>query len=125
MPPVGVTAATLNRMRASALKLMPETCTIQQNQRVDDGSGGKKRSWVTVATNVPCRLDKAGGSGDPSQGANANTGLYPFTAKYDAPLTDDCRVLHGGHTYEIAALFDDQTPLITKDAELRRVDPAP
>lgn len=110
--------------RADAAQLLLDTCTLQKPGLVDDGAGGKKRGLTTVATNEPCRVDAAsGGAGSSDLGPDARVSNLTISLRWDSPITRDCQVVHGGHTYEIFALIEDQSHQILKTAQLTRIDP--
>lgn len=50
----------IQRGKAMAEDAMRETCSVEENQI--DGGGDH---WVTVASNVPCRITTPGGIGQP------------------------------------------------------------
>lgn len=50
----------LTRMRATARKLMPDTCTIQTASTATSTYGGAVRTWSNTYTAVPCRVARLG-----------------------------------------------------------------
>lgn len=112
--------------RADAAQILLDTCTLQKPGLVDDGAGGKKRGLTIVATNEPCRVDAAstpGGAGRSDLGPDARVSDLTITLRWNSPITKDCQVVHGGHTYEIFVLNEDQSHQILKTAQLTRIDP--
>lgn len=110
--------------QANIMHLLFDTCTIQKPALVTDGDGGKKRGVEVVATNEPCKFDPAGGGGEPSQGKNAQAAVPVITLRHSALITLDCQIVHGGHTYEVTEVADVDTPMVLKQAKLKRIDPA-
>lgn len=47
----------LQRIRADAERLLPDTCHILAAAYTQDGQGGYIETWGTVAANVRCRVD--------------------------------------------------------------------
>lgn len=119
--PTGLQGNALARVRANAIALLLDTCTIQDVTTVSDGSGGKQKSW-TAGTVTACRVGNAKTiQRDSSLGVQETVTVYPLELPYNATITATSRVLHGGHTYEIWALNDDSSPLVLKEAQLVRV----
>ena len=50
----------LASMREQAAQALPDTCTIVSVTLTSDGRLGNTESEVTVASDVPCRLDEMG-----------------------------------------------------------------
>src|ERR1041385_8520627 len=93
MPPTGIPAATLSRMRACSLKLMPDTLNIQKETLVSDGSGGKKRGISVVATGVQCYVGAPHLAGNDSDlGMDVRVSVRDVDLPYNAPIDRDCEV---------------------------------
>lgn len=52
----GLRDSAVDRMRRVAERYLPERCDIQRPSVANDGAGGRTELWVTVYSNVPCRL---------------------------------------------------------------------
>ena len=114
--------APLSRMQASALRLMPDSCAIQEAVTVPDGAGSWSENWLTVRE-VPCRVDPlARPEAVIVAGRESQPVRYLLTVPFDAPLQAGRRVLHNGTAYEIRALVDDQTQPVYRQAIIGRLD---
>jgi len=122
---LGISTAQLDRMRAQAVQLQPDTCTIQQASNTKDGKGGFTETWTTVAT-VTCRIDPMPRpvQSDTLGGREAILNQRMLTCPYDAPLAVNRRVVIGAETYEIRDLHEDHSWRTVRRAIVTKVEGA-
>ena len=125
MATLGISTARLAIMRAQAVQLQPDTCTIQQTSNTKDGKGGFTEAWTTVAT-VTCRLDPMPRpvQSDTLGGREAILNQRMLTCPYDAPLAVNRRVVIGTETYEIRDLHEDHSWRVVRRAIVTKVEGA-
>jgi hypothetical protein len=122
MPPTGLSGAALNRARAAALKLMPDTWIVQPPLRLPDGAGGWSETFPTSGE-MPCRVDPMNPLGvDVVAAREASVSRFKLTVPWDKVLIVGQQGQHNGFTYEIRELKNDQTPVIYRQAIIERVD---
>lgn len=92
-------------MRTRIVRLLPDRCTIERKTTAPDGGGGTTETWASHLTDVPCRIEPAGGG---ETGATADrvddetTHVLYLPALTDVDDTD--RVLLAGQRYDITAV---------------------
>lgn len=116
-----LTAAELSAMRDDIETLLPDTCNLLTVTRTVDGKGGWTDAWGTATAGVACRLDATGG-----REAAAGDALRPYTSwvltlPHDTTITAQYRVEHGGNTYSVTAVNDDNSWIASKRVSLERV----
>ncbi len=116
-----LTSRELEEMRAAVGDLMPDTCRILSKTSISDGAGSSTDTWGTITRNVSCRMDKASGSEGYIAGGRQPFAGYILTVPYDTTLLTTHRVEHGGYTYAVIAVNEDQSNLIVTRAEVERV----
>jgi hypothetical protein len=107
-------------MRESIGQLLPDTCKILTATDTPDGMGGFTQSWGTAAV-VSCRLDitnKMEGLGGASMREYQATVL---SVPYNTTVDVNYRVEHGGYTYNVTAVNNDQSWIAVKRVTLERV----
>ena len=127
MPRLGISTAQLTRMRAEAVQLQPDTCTIQAATTTKDGKAGFTETWATVAGGVvTCRLDPMPRPVQPDTlgGREAILNQRMLTCPYDAPLAVNRRVVVGTETYEIRDLHEDHAWRVVRRAIVTKVEGA-
>lgn len=116
MPPTGMRTAQINKSRANVSVMLQETGTLR-------GMMGTPRTQTEVP-NVRCRvqaIDPSTGKAVPVGEINEYSGLYKLQVLWDQSLEVDWQFDHNGHTYDIKALVDDETPLLFRQAYMLRV----
>lgn len=110
-------ASTLNRIRKTVNKYLPETCDIESSVDGATGSMGQKlQSWETVATGVSCRVIRAGNrtSGDTAIQGGRET--IEDTVRIILPVGTvvdvDYRIVIGNRSYQIVGIQDDLTDAV-------------
>jgi len=106
-------------MRESIGQLLPDVCNILTPTDTPAGMGGFTQSWGTVVS--PCRLDitnKMEGLGGASMREYQSTIL---SVPYNTTVDVNKRVEHGGYTYNITAVNNDQSWIAVKRVTLERV----
>lgn len=119
-------SSQLAYMRESVVKLLPDTCTIQEKTLVPDGAGGNAETWaaVTGGTNVACRVDPVPSQKVTEQISEREVTVvdYMITLSYDAPIATGQRIVTGGRTYEIKMLNAEHSWNVSKRARVVRID---
>lgn len=113
--------AELAFMRASIEELLPDTCNLLTLTTTPDGMGGYSEAWGTAAGTISCRLDitrKTDGVGGASYREYQETVL---SLPYDTTVDIDYRVEHGGYTYNVSSVNNDQSWIAVKRVMLERV----
>lgn len=103
----------LTSMRSAFEGLMPDSCNVLTPTNVPDGIGGYSQTWGTAGTAIRCRIDSVRGYEAQSAG-----GVYPghrmvVTMPYNAVVTTEGRIEHGGLTYNVIAVDADKSWKIT------------
>ena len=114
----------LSRMQADAeAYLLPDTCNILSQSRVSDGQGGFTVSWGTAYASVRCRVDaNPGGNEIPVAESLQEYGPYLLSVPHDTDLSPEDRIEHGGHTYSITSVKEDNSWAMLINAAMEKVD---
>lgn len=115
-----IPTSELADLRAASLDVLPDTCIILSPSTASDGQGGQTTTWGTASTSA-CRLDKMDGSEGYIGASRQAFSGYMLTLPSTTVLLNNYRVTHGGYTYSVITVNEDQTNLILKRAELERV----
>lgn len=110
----------LAQMRADALMLLADTCTIGTRTETVDELGTPIITWTDTA-NVACKL-AAQTSKNPGTGGGqfqVSAG-WVLTVAFDQAIAGDNQVTVNGKGYTVLAVEDDQTWGIVKRAYMRR-----
>lgn len=114
MPPTGMRSSQVNRSRANALVMMQDTGTLQ-------GEMGSPPT-MTPIPNVRCRVERYKPTMPPPPSViNDTSNLYMLTVAWNQTLQEQWQFIHNGHTYEIQAVMDDDTPVLFNQAYMSRV----
>lgn len=128
----------LRLMRADVAHMLPDTCVIQAPTRVSNGAGKFTETWSSPAGGtVPCRVGALRGriqQPAAAGGQEALFNMFMLTVPREAGqlstggtynpslLRVDRRILHGGYTYEVRGLIDDQSQAVCRQAYILRID---
>lgn len=109
-------------MRNMVNRMLTDTCVLQTVSIPSDYAGGWREQWTAVGT-FPCRVEP----GNPSQpgviaGRSASIARFKLTVAATTSIAVNQQVIHGGFTYVIRELMDDQTPLVYREAYIERID---
>jgi SPP1 family predicted phage head-tail adaptor len=122
-----LSSGEITSMRDAADSLLAGSCVIQRGSFSADGHGGQTVVWANMAT-VPCRMDARDREittmmeGQIAGGINVMV-RYTMYLKYNQDITEKDRVVYGGYTYEVSAVVADQTWIMARRAELKRLKP--
>jgi len=108
-------------MRTGTGLLMPDTCNLLTLTTTPDGMGGYSEAWGTAAGTITCRLDitrKMEGQGGASLREYQETVL---SLPYNTTVDVNYRVEHGGYTYNVTSVNNDQSWIAVKRVMLERV----
>lgn len=112
--------AELLSMRQVIALLLPDTCIISALTEVNNGMGGVTQTWVASGT-VSCRVDIKSGKeeviGDKLQAFQQTVLSVP----YDTTINTTDHVVHGGVTYNVTQVNNDQSWIAVRRAMLERV----
>lgn len=125
MARLGISTVQLAVMRAQAVQLQPDTCTIQSVTNTRDSKAGFTETWATLAT-VTCRIDPMPRpvQKDTLGGNEAILNQRMLTCPWDAPLAVNRRVVVGTETYEIRDLHEDHSWRVVRRAIVTKVEGA-
>jgi hypothetical protein len=100
-------AGTLDRMRRTDERAMPDTAQIQASTIIDDGAGGSEPGWSTTAT-VPCRVTALTRSDAERVIADVQMTrpIYQISIPLGTAVADDNRVLVGSRSFGILAIIN-------------------
>lgn len=82
-----------------------ERVTVQSPTYVDDGFGGKTKTWATK-TKIFCMIEDRNGSEGVNAGRIEDTGGATFTTPYRSDLLTTDRLLVEGVEYNIRSIVD-------------------
>lgn len=119
-----ISAAELADMRAVADDFFPDTCTIQAPTASVDATGSPVETFADTYTGVACRLDPAGLTGGEAVRNMALEGesAWWLNIPYDQAIAVTYRVIHGGTTYSVKAIWSGQSYATIRRALLVRVN---
>jgi len=124
MPPTGIPANAQARINANAQALMPDTCTFFAQIYTPDGVGGSVISTGATWTG-PCRVDPFRPPQIEKEAyREALVSEFVLTVPPVAPLTQDIKIQHNGHMYDVVMMQDDHSQQAYKQAHIARVSPA-
>lgn len=96
------TSNELARMRATADKALPDSCTIRRATLTSDGMGGQTQTWANTAT-VACRLMPR--NTQPAEMAVAgrltNANGWIITLPYATDVTEKDVIAIGSRSFEV------------------------
>lgn len=118
-----LTASEITQLRSDIMITLIDTCTVMSVTRATDDAGNVSESY-TDAGMVPCRLDpikQKDGDGMVAAAERA-TIYYQLTLTWDAAVVHGQRIVHGGRTYEIIQMHDDQSARIVKRAVVAYIE---
>ena len=115
-----VSSARIARLRATAARALPDTCTIQRRTTISDGGGGTTTTWTDHLTNVPCRIaPTGGGETGTTAGRIADETTHVITLRAGTDITSADRLIIDGTTYDMTAVRTRGAMEITRRAEVR------
>lgn len=94
-------------MRSTQAAALPDTCTIQRKGGSSDGKGGRTVSYSVHASNVPCRLGRAGSrSGIETIDAEKVQQQTPWiiTFEHNQDVQDTDRIKIGARMFEVVSI---------------------
>ncbi len=96
----------LQRIRADAEKLLPDTCHILSATRTPDGQGGYTETWGTAVASVKCRVDanQSGGREQIGDDALRSYKQFVITLPYNTNISADNVIRVGGQDYAVIAV---------------------
>lgn len=115
----------LSYMREAVEQLMPDTCNLLTATNTADGSGGVTTTWGTASASVACRMDY---KTDTQQDEKITAfSVRPYSGfmlsiPYNTTINTEYRVEHGGFTYNVQAVNNDQSWIAVKRVVLERVE---
>lgn len=118
-----VIAAQLKRQLESLL--LDQTCTITHQTETVDEYGARTQVWVTIASDVPCRVIRAQNRRFLGQDEVAMQEVmvesYRLITPVGTPLDVDYRItLPSGSMYEVVQVLDANTNALDAQAEMVR-----
>lgn len=119
-----ITTQELTDMRAVADNFFPDTCTIQTPTGSVDATGSPIETFADTYTGVACRLDPAKtqtGEAVGNMALEAESAWW-FNIPYDQAIDVTYRVVHGGVTYYVKAVWAGQSYATIRRALLARVN---
>jgi head-tail adaptor len=118
-----LTPLEIAAMRADALGVLGDTCTVQTPTEAVDAYGSTSISWAST-TNVACKLAPLSLRDQTSQAGAGYTAIanYALTLPFDQAISSGCRVVHESRTYEVIRVEDTHTWRAVRRAYLRRMD---
>lgn len=101
-----IDADSLERMRATIIASLPDSCQVQSVTFTPDGAGGGSESWSDVAT-VACRLSPTGRSPQERMIADKLQSLTSFTVTLPAltAVSAANRLVIGGRTFRVEGVL--------------------
>lgn len=102
-----LSSAEIAAMRSVQAQALPDTCTIQRKGGNSDGRGGQTVSYSVHASNVACRLGRAGSrSGIETIDADKLQQQTPWvvTFAYDQDVRNTDRIVIGTRTFEAVSI---------------------
>jgi head-tail adaptor len=118
---IGLSANELAQMRADAIELMSDTCSILSVAYTRDGEGGLAEVWGTLTASVACRIDYITGREAQIGGAVQPYARARLTVPYDTTLETTNRILADGRTYSVKSVNSGQSWIVSVRAELEWV----
>jgi SPP1 family predicted phage head-tail adaptor len=100
-----LSSAQVTRLRSTAERALPDTCTIERRTKVSDSGGGSTTTWADHLTDVPCRLSPAGVAGragetiDGARISDETTHVVTLPAQTDVTEVD--RLVISDKVYDI------------------------
>lgn len=116
-------AREIASLRASAVTVLADTCTIRTPSRTSDGAGGFTTAW-SEETDVPCRFAPVSSRAvRPTEagGVLVTATGWTLLLTHDAAITAGCEALVGGVTYQVLSV-EDRTDRVYTRAILGRAD---
>lgn len=104
-----------NTLRTYSLQWLNETCDIDQRQEAADSTGSPMQAWVTLASDVPCRVirDKQSHNVDAAMQTEIidsyKIALPPYSSTYSFALVVSMRITVGTTVYQVTGVDDDLT----------------
>jgi hypothetical protein len=104
-----------NTLRTYSRQWLNETCKIDQRQETIDRTGSPRQGWVTLASDVPCRVirDKQSHNVDAAMQTEIvdsyKIALPPVSTTYSFVLVVSMRVTVGTVVYQVTGVDDDLT----------------
>lgn len=123
-PKLGVSAATLGRIRTASVRFLTDRCAIERQNTEEGFWHGGAEDWDTVYENVPCRIIRAPNSRSDTLIAAAQEVLrdsFRFEFGWDQPITAGDRIVHQDTIYEIQRLQDVLTDAVFKSVLVTRI----
>jgi SPP1 family predicted phage head-tail adaptor len=115
-----LTVTDLANMRADALNMLPDTCTIQARTSTVNAIGEAADTFTDTYTGVACRLDPVKETEELIVDRPLASGDLILTVAYDQAIDATMRVVSGGVTYEIIGVDAGKSWAVTRRALLRR-----
>lgn len=104
------------RLEKHSRDRLPDTCTIERPTAVRDALGGETKTWVTIATNVPCRVTRFDRQAQRIETGDQAVGVSDWVVyvgtQQDVLMGD--RITVGVQTFEPIDINDDQSFKISK-----------
>lgn len=119
-----LSSADLSMMREAIEDLLPDTCNILSVTETADGFGGVTQTWGTATAGAACRLDIIRRRNTNIQIDGAALREYQETVlslPYNASVSNNDRIEHGGLTYNVTSTNVDQSWISVKRVLLERV----
>lgn len=102
-----LSSAEITAMQATQAQALPDLCTISRKAGSSDGKGGTTVSYSPFATNVACRLGRAGSKSgietiDAEKLQQQTPWVVTFAHNQDVKNTD--RIVIGARTFEASSV---------------------
>lgn len=106
-----------NQLRTYSRQWLNETCDIDQRQETIDSTGSPRQGWVTLASDVPCRVISSAEKGTAFPDEAMRTALIdsykiavpPYSSTYNFTLVVSMRITVGATVYQVTGVDDDLT----------------
>ncbi len=118
-----VSSRTIKQVQKRLAKYLPDRCAIEREETAQDEIGGVTKSWVEVASFVPCRILPQMGRDSSGMVAGLEEGRVYFRLiiPHDTTVEDGDRVkMADGVVYEIILVDDAWTQRAFKALTLAR-----
>lgn len=117
------TATALARIRAAAVELQTDTCTVYHKTRVTNGAGGYTNTESSAT--YTCRVSPSAGFNLPMElltSGKINTfSTWFVTLPYNATVAKDDRIVANSQTFEVLGIHQGKTWIADLDVLCSKV----
>jgi len=113
----------LQRMRDAHTATLTSTCSVWRKVQATNSTGGPNDTWQEQIASVPCRLmpEQSRRRLEVAAEREVLVTYFRLTVPYNTDIRADDRVIFGGETYQIAALWDSHDLRTARRAILSKV----